>query len=86
MNIRKFVGCVGGLETLFILESKHSGASALAPIENFEERKDWKKKKKKSKPMAHVISKEACLTEYVSIGVKQHERPTSILYSEAAWE
>lgn len=24
--------------------------------------------------MAHVISKEACLTEYVSIGVKQHER------------
>lgn len=40
MNIRKFVGCVGGLETLFILESKHSGASALAPIENFEERKD----------------------------------------------
>lgn len=85
MNIRKFVGCVGGLETLFILESKHSCASALAPIENFEERKDWGKKKK-SKPMAHVISKEACLTEYVSIGVKQHERPTSILYTEAAWE
>lgn len=34
--------------------------------------------------MAHVISKEAYLTEYVSIGVKQHERPTSILYLEAA--
>lgn len=67
MNIRKFVGCVGGLETLFILESKHSCASALAPIKNFQERKDWKKK---SKPMARVISKEACLTEYVGIGMK----------------
>lgn len=35
----------GWARNTFILESKHSGASALAPIENFEERKDWKKKK-----------------------------------------
>lgn len=49
MNIRKLRGCVGGLETLFILESEDVCTSASAPIKNFEAalRKGIKKKKKK---------------------------------------
>lgn len=59
MNIRKFVGCVGGLETLFILEYKDECTSATASIKNFETalRQEIKKKKKSVNKMAHVISK-----------------------------
>lgn len=51
MNIRKLVGCVGGLETLFILESEDVCTSASAPIKNFEAalRKEIKKKKSANK-------------------------------------
>lgn len=35
--------------------------------------------------MACVISKQACLTEYMGVWVKQNEWPISILYTEAAW-
>lgn len=50
---------MGGLETLFILESEDVCTSASAPIKNFEAalRKGIKKKKKKCKQMAHVTSK-----------------------------